>query len=60
VLAALLRLGWRIKRQARAHRTLERKGWPDVAFALHDDAELGPRMLANRQAHRPKVRLSAR
>jgi predicted RNA binding protein YcfA (HicA-like mRNA interferase family) len=46
VLAALLRLGWRIKRQSGAHRTLERKGWPDVVFAFHDDEELGPRMLA--------------
>jgi len=46
VLAALLRIGWRIKRQTGSHRTLERAGWADVVFAFHDDAEIGPRMLA--------------
>ena len=51
VLAALLRLGWRIKRQSGAHRTLERKGWPDVVFAFHDNEELGPRMLARIGKH---------
>jgi predicted RNA binding protein YcfA (HicA-like mRNA interferase family) len=51
VLAALLRQGWRIKRQSGAHRTLERKGWPDVVFAFHDDEELGPRMLARIAKH---------
>ena len=45
-LAALLRIGWRIKRQSGSHRTLERTGWPDFVFAFHDDEELGPRMLA--------------
>jgi hypothetical protein len=24
----------------------EREGWPDVVFAFHDGAEIGPRMLA--------------
>ena len=51
VLAALLRQGWRIKRQSGAHRTLERKGWPDVVLAFHDDEELGPRMLARIAKH---------
>ncbi|NTU79319.1 MAG: type II toxin-antitoxin system HicA family toxin [Chloroflexales bacterium] len=46
VLAALLRIGWRIKRTAGSHRTLERDGWDDFVFAFHDDEELGPRMLA--------------
>jgi len=46
VLAALLRIGWRIKRTSGSHRTLEREGWPDVVFAFHDDEEIGPRMLA--------------
>jgi predicted RNA binding protein YcfA (HicA-like mRNA interferase family) len=46
VLAALLRIGWRIKRQSGSHRTLERDGWPDLVFAFHDDEEIGPRMLA--------------
>lgn len=46
VLAALLRVGWQIKRQSGSHRTLAREGWPDVVFAFHDNEELGPRMLA--------------
>ena len=46
VLAALLRLGWIIKRQSGSHRTLSRAGWPDFVFAFHDDEEVGPRMLA--------------
>jgi predicted RNA binding protein YcfA (HicA-like mRNA interferase family) len=33
VLAALLRMGWRIKRQSGSHRVLERAGSPDVVFA---------------------------
>ncbi|MGK3998450.1 type II toxin-antitoxin system HicA family toxin [Sorangium sp. So ce1024] len=46
VLAALLRIGWRIKRQSGSHRILERTGWDDYVFAFHDDEEIGPRMLA--------------
>jgi predicted RNA binding protein YcfA (HicA-like mRNA interferase family) len=46
VLAALLRIGWSIKRQSGSHRTLQRSGWPDVVFAFHDGDEIGPRMLA--------------
>lgn len=46
VLAALLRIGWRIKRQSGSHRTLARDGWADVVFAFHDDEEIGPAMLA--------------
>lgn len=46
VLAALLRLGWTVKRQTGSHRTLSRPGWPDVIFAFHDGEEIGPRMLA--------------
>ena len=45
VLAALLRLGWAIKRQTGSHRTLTREGWPDVVFAFHDGDEIGPKML---------------
>ena len=45
VLAALLRIGWSIKRQSGSHRTLSRPGWPDFVFAFHDGEE-GPRMLA--------------
>lgn len=46
VLAALLRIGWRIKRQSGSHRTLARDGRADVVFAFHDDEEIGPAMLA--------------
>ncbi len=45
VLAALLRIGWTIKRQSGSHRTLARPGWPDFVFAFHDREEIGPRML---------------
>jgi predicted RNA binding protein YcfA (HicA-like mRNA interferase family) len=46
VLAALLRIGWRIKRQSGSHRTLAREGSLDFVFAFHDDEEIGPAMLA--------------
>jgi predicted RNA binding protein YcfA (HicA-like mRNA interferase family) len=46
VLAALVRIGWTVKRQTGSHRTLSRPGWPDVVFAFHDQEEIGPRMLA--------------
>ena len=46
LLAALLRIGWSVKRQSGSHRTLSRPGWPDVVFAFHDNDEIGPRMLA--------------
>jgi predicted RNA binding protein YcfA (HicA-like mRNA interferase family) len=46
VLAALLKIGWHIKRQSGSHRTLAREGWADFVFAFHDDEEIGPRMLA--------------
>ncbi|MEK7793311.1 MAG: type II toxin-antitoxin system HicA family toxin [Candidatus Hydrogenedentota bacterium] len=46
VLAALLRIGWEIKRQQGSHKVLHRLDWPDVVFAFHDNDEIGPRMLA--------------
>ncbi len=47
VLAALLRIGWSIKRQASgSHCTLSRSGWPNFVFAFHDCDEIGPRMLS--------------
>lgn len=47
VLAALLRIGWMIKRQSgTSHRVLSRLGWPNFTFAFHDQEEIGPRMLA--------------
>ena len=52
VLAALLRIGWKIKRQSGgSHRVLERAGWPDHVFAFHDDEEIGRRMLARISKH---------
>lgn len=51
VLAALLRIGWQIKRTSGSHRTLMRSGWPDVVFAFHDSEEIGPRMLARLAKH---------
>ena len=45
VLAALLRIGWTVKRQSGSHRTLARVGWADFVFAFHDE-EIGPRMPA--------------
>jgi predicted RNA binding protein YcfA (HicA-like mRNA interferase family) len=51
VLAALLRIGWVIKRGAGSHRTLAREGWPNVAFAFHDNEEIGPKMLARIAKH---------
>ena len=46
VLAALLRIGWSIKRESSSHKVLTRPGWPDVVFAFHDKDEIGPKMLA--------------
>jgi predicted RNA binding protein YcfA (HicA-like mRNA interferase family) len=46
MLAALLRIGWQIKRKSGSHRILSRPDWPDFVFAFHDNEELGPRMLA--------------
>ena len=46
VLAALLRIGWAIKRESSSHKTLARAGWPDYVFAFHDKDEIGPKMLA--------------
>jgi len=51
LLAALLALGWEVKRQSGSHRTLSRDGWPDVVFAFHDGEEIGPRMLARLAKH---------
>jgi predicted RNA binding protein YcfA (HicA-like mRNA interferase family) len=45
VLAALLRIGWSIKRESGSHKTLSRPGWPDFVFAFHDKDEIGPKML---------------
>ena len=46
VLAALLRIGWVVKREVSSHKVLSRAEWPDTVFAFHDSEEIGPRMLA--------------
>ena len=52
VLAALLRIGWTIKRQSgTSHRVLSRPGRPDFVFAFHDHDEIGPHMLARIAKH---------
>lgn len=51
VLAALLRIGWSIKRQTGSHRLLQRPGFRDYVFAFHDRDEIGPRMLARIAKH---------
>jgi predicted RNA binding protein YcfA (HicA-like mRNA interferase family) len=51
VLAAILKLGWQVKRQTGSHKTLTREGWPDYVFAFHDGEELGPRMLSRIAKH---------
>ncbi len=51
VLAALLRIGWAVKREASSHKTLARPDWPNYVFAFHDNEEIGPRMLARIARH---------
>lgn len=47
VLAALLRVGWKLKSaHGTSHKTLIRPGWPLYVFAFGDNEEIGPRMLA--------------
>lgn len=47
VLAALLRIGWTIKRESGgSHKVLARGGWSDVVFAFHDSDEIGPKLLS--------------
>jgi predicted RNA binding protein YcfA (HicA-like mRNA interferase family) len=51
VLAALLRIGWSVKRQSGSHRTLSRLNSPDFVFAFHDGEEIGPKMLSRIAKH---------
>jgi predicted RNA binding protein YcfA (HicA-like mRNA interferase family) len=51
VYAALLGVGWQLKRQSGSHRTLSRAGYPDYVFAFHDSDEVGPKMLARIAKH---------
>ncbi len=45
VLAALIRIGWSVKRQAGSHKVLQRAGYEDFVFAFHQSDEIGSRML---------------
>ena len=45
VLAALLRIGWTVKRQTGSHKLLSRDGYSDFVFAFHHGEEIGSRML---------------
>lgn len=52
VLAALLKIGWSIKRESGgSHRVLSRIGWPGYVFAFHDGEEIGPHMLSRIAKH---------
>ena len=51
VLAALLRIGWRVKRESSSHKILSRPGWSDFVFAFHGRDEIGPKMLARIAKH---------
>ena len=46
LLAALLKMGWQVKRQSGPHKTLSRPDSPDYVFAFHNGEEMGPKMLA--------------
>ncbi len=45
VLAALERIGWRVKRQSGSHKTLSREGWADYVFAFHEGDEIGSKIM---------------
>ena len=45
VLAALVRIGWSVKRQTGSHKVLQREGYNDFVFAFHQGEEIGSRML---------------
>ncbi|MDP1808834.1 MAG: type II toxin-antitoxin system HicA family toxin [Actinomycetota bacterium] len=52
VLAALLHIGWTVKRQAgTSHKVLSRPGYSDFTFAFHDREEIGPKMLSRISKH---------
>ena len=51
VLAAVLRIGWVVKRQSGSHRVLSRPGSPNFVFSFHENEEIGPRMLARIAKH---------
>ncbi len=46
VLAALVKIGWQVKRQKGSHKTLSREGWADYVFAFHDGDEIGSKIMS--------------
>jgi len=46
VFAALLRLGWTLKKQVGSHRKLQKAGFRNFTFCFHDGEEIGPAALA--------------
>jgi predicted RNA binding protein YcfA (HicA-like mRNA interferase family) len=46
VYAALLRLGWSLKKQVGSHRKLQKTGWSNFTFCFHDGEEIGPAALS--------------
>ena len=46
MLAAVERIGWRVKRQAGSHKLLAREGWLDCEFTFHDMTNLAARSRA--------------
>ena len=51
VLAALERIGWRVKRQSGSHKLLVREGWAEYEFAFHENDELGRKILSRVAKH---------
>ncbi len=43
---ALVKSGWRLKRQRDSHRVMSKIGQADYIFAFHDAEEIGPRMMS--------------
>jgi predicted RNA binding protein YcfA (HicA-like mRNA interferase family) len=46
VYAALLRLGWSLKKQVGSHRKLQKTERPNFTFCFHDGEEIGPAALS--------------
>lgn len=51
VFAALIKAGWKVKRQSGSHKILSKQGKQDYVFAFHDDEEIGPVMLSRIAKH---------
>jgi len=56
VLAALGKIGWRVKRQRGSHRLLTRPEWADYEFTFHDKDEIGRDVSKDSEADRIESR----